>query len=954
MNHNHKPLIIKSGLWFFIFILSIISAKSQTVSFNTTSVNGNFCAPSIISFNPVFSSAPIDFIWDFGVLTDEDYRAANPTITYLVPGTYKVTLTALFQNMVVTAVENITIYGLPDFTIVVDRNYICQPGDITFTAQPSIPVATYTWNFDDGTTLVNEPSGTLAHTFNGYMDYNINVTATTIQGCSTLQSIPVSVSKPSATLTYSPKNGCLPADVTLQADVLLPAGSTVSNYSWNFGDGSPSISNSANQVNHIYNLQSGGRPTLNITTSEGCTNTFTFDSIFFGSPPQPVFLSTDKITICFSETGTFRAKAGGADSYKWDFGDNISLLTVDTLVTHKFTSLNKFKVNVTPLFNGCEGTSESIDISVVGVKAAFALNNYCAKRDSFILYTTSLGTVTNLLWNFGDGSPTSNLAAPRHIFPDDSKFTTTLVVYDSISNCKDSVARHVYTTILKLIPTDSFVCRNSMVTLKVEGVDIAAGVSYFTTLLGKNIWNYGPKNNFVTQKADSSGIFKNRVIVYVENKCADTLVQTLHLQVGGPMVDFDRPEFLCFSDQISVQNKTQTAFSYHQITNWSWNFGDSIHLDNKISPSPFSYDKPGKYWISLKATDSKGCLDSIRKQTMVNPLPFIAVSSSSSIACPGDSVRLNAIHQGNIRWSPVLNVSCDTCSSIYVTPIQPTVYTAAAFDTIGCTNSFKVNLNTYPSYALNPILRDTGFCFGGSVQLNPGIEEEGLTYRWTPNTGLSDPTIFNPIASPLSSTIYQLNIIDSAGCFPTSAQMNVIVHALPVIDSTLPIIVPYNGNFTLNPTYGPDIVSYLWNPITQLNCTTCPYPSGIALESITYTIKAFTSHGCMASATIQLQLDCKAENLLMPTAFTPNGDNLNEYFYPIARGMNMVHKFIIFNRYGQVVFERSNFKPNDENSGWDGYIQGKLQPAGNYLYSISAICSLGFEIHKKGSVMLIR
>ena len=917
-------------------------------------VNGNFCAPSPVKFTPVFSDQPLNFFWDFGI-ESEFYHQDTPTITYLIPGTYQVKLTALFQNKIVESIQNVTIFGMPAFTATPDRDYICQPGAIVFTAKSTEPIASYSWNFGDGTPDFTQPSGIISHAFTALGNYTANVKATTTAGCISQKSISISVNNPTASLVNSPKNGCLPAKTFLEANVFIPDGSSVSAYKWDFGDGTPEINSTSNKISHVYVNPSGGKPVVKITTTEGCTNSFTFDSLFFGNVPKPVVLSAEKTSICFSETGKFNAYADGANSYEWDFGDNTSLLTSDTAISHKFTSLKIFKVKVTPAFNGCQGTAVSLDMSVVGVKASFGSGNYCGNRDSFTLYSNSLGQVSSYLWNFGDGSPNANVQITSHTFPSDGKFTSTLVVFDSLSNCRDTAAGYVFTKIPKLIPTDSFACLNTMVTLKVDGVDSDAEVAFLSTLMGENSWNYGPSYNFVTKKADSAGIFKNRVIVFISGGyCPDTLEQILPLRVGGPLSDFTGPEHLCISDEIVVQSNTVTAFSYDPLVNWNWNFGDSLHSDRKQLPSPFTYDKPGKYWISLKVTDSKGCMDSIRKQTIVNPLPFIAVSSSSGIVCPGDSIQLNAIYQGKIQWLPASEVSCDTCSSIIVMPILATIYSAIASDSIGCTSTFNVPVRVYTPYSFNPVSADTGFCIGGSVQLDFGSDGDGLIYRWTPATGLSDPTIHNPVASPSSSTIYQVNVIDSAGCFPLSAQKNVAVYPLPVIDSVPPVIVPYNSAFSLNPTYGPDIVSYNWTPINQLNCTSCPYPSGIALASMKYTVTATTSHGCTASTTLQLQIECKAENLLMPTAFTPNGDNLNDYFYPIARGLDLINKFTIYNRYGKIIFERNNFKPNEKLEGWDGYVNGKAQASGSFLYVLQAVCNMGNVINKTGTFTLIK
>ena len=92
----------------------------------------------------------------------------------------------------------------------------------------------------------------------------------------------------------------------------------------------------------------------------------------------------------------------------------------------------------------------------------------------------------------------------------------------------------------------------------------------------------------------------------------------------------------------------------------------------------------------------------------------------------------------------------------------------------------------------------------------------------------------------------------------------------------------------------------------------------------------------------------------MPTAFTPNNDQRNDVFYPMAHGIKQIRKFAIFNRSGQLVFEKSNFSPNDKTYGWDGKMNGAEQMAGTFVYFIDAVCDFNLSTIKKGSVVLIR
>ena len=92
----------------------------------------------------------------------------------------------------------------------------------------------------------------------------------------------------------------------------------------------------------------------------------------------------------------------------------------------------------------------------------------------------------------------------------------------------------------------------------------------------------------------------------------------------------------------------------------------------------------------------------------------------------------------------------------------------------------------------------------------------------------------------------------------------------------------------------------------------------------------------------------------MPTAFTPNGDGLNDFYFPSSRGIKTIVKFTIYDRFGKVVYEAKNFPPNDKTYGWDGKIKSQSQSSEVFVYYIQALCDLGQTVFKKGSFVLLK
>ncbi|MFN9883339.1 MAG: gliding motility-associated C-terminal domain-containing protein, partial [Bacteroidota bacterium] len=86
-----------------------------------------------------------------------------------------------------------------------------------------------------------------------------------------------------------------------------------------------------------------------------------------------------------------------------------------------------------------------------------------------------------------------------------------------------------------------------------------------------------------------------------------------------------------------------------------------------------------------------------------------------------------------------------------------------------------------------------------------------------------------------------------------------------------------------------------------------------------------------------------------PSAFSPNGDGKNDLFRLLVKGPVELNSFIVFNRWGQVVFET-----NDLNTGWNGQFNNTDQAVGTYVYSITAKNTDNETIILQGNVTLIR
>jgi gliding motility-associated-like protein len=110
----------------------------------------------------------------------------------------------------------------------------------------------------------------------------------------------------------------------------------------------------------------------------------------------------------------------------------------------------------------------------------------------------------------------------------------------------------------------------------------------------------------------------------------------------------------------------------------------------------------------------------------------------------------------------------------------------------------------------------------------------------------------------------------------------------------------------------------------------------------------------VGSDTIAIKVICEKAQIFIPNAFTPDGDGINDILMIRAPGVVSIKYFRIFNRWGELVFEKNNFPANDPSYGWDGRIKGVIGPPDVYVYTADVICENGISFIYKGNVSILK
>ena len=221
---------------------------------------------------------------------------------------------------------------------------------------------------------------------------------------------------------------------------------------------------------------------------------------------------------------------------------------------------------------------------------------------------------------------------------------------------------------------------------------------------------------------------------------------------------------------------------------------------------------------------------------------------------------------------------------------------------------------------------DTLFlCAGESLELNPKVVG-AKSYLWS--TGDTTPTIYIHEEGQ-----YGLQI--ETECEQKQGSVAVVLTNLTV-DLGGDRQIDRGERIILAPIFSSDgqIVDYFWNSTSDdLSCTTCDQPEVIGnLAEFEIALEAKNDLGCTASDTISITT--QEITISAPTAFSPNGDGINDVFFPVAPKPYPIDLLRIYNRWGGVVFEQRNITANDKTQGWHGPVSGQAPHGEVYVWEI--------------------
>lgn len=379
--------------------------------------------------------------------------------------------------------------------------------------------------------------------------------------------------------------------------------------------------------------------------------------------------------------------------------------------------------------------------------------------------------------------------------------------------------------------------------------------------------------------------------------------------------------------------------------------------------------------------------------------------------CPGQSGQLQATGGTNYIWSPAASLDNPNIANPVASPDATTWYTVEGTDAFGCQSVdsvmvFVFNTPYFPNISLDTVICSTDVAI---IPLETVTPISNYDYQWIPSTGLDDPFSPNPTATLTESIVYSLIVTNPQGC-SVSQTVTIDINAVSTSVELQDAAICPGETYTFD---AGSFADYLWtdgssgqfhtvgtpgtysvtvtdavngcNATASAVITALPEPTpailgeptfvtgqtttlqadtdyasylwstGETSASInagtagTYSLTVTNSDGCSGSTAINVT-EIIVAPFKIPTAFSPNDDNVNDGFMVIANSQNIsAVEMTVYNRWGQEMFFS-----DDLNKSWNGKYKGVDCEIGTYAYFGNITLSNGEVKAFKGNVTLIR
>jgi len=880
------------------------------------------------------------YTWYFG--DGNTSTALNPTHTYAATGNYSiklVTYNSTFGCVDTGAFPVAVINPAPDWTT--DDTAVCKGDSVTFTGiYPTGLAATWAWSTLPGLWVTDTAPPVWGQRYLNTGLYTVSLAVEDINGCwdTTTKVNHILVARPVVGFSATPRLGCTPLPVTFVDTSSNTPGaySVVRDWVWS-GPVVNTGTSTTPTISHTFGVAGLYAVKLRVTDNVGCMDSLTKPTYIDARHPEAVIYIPDT-SVCVGQTIPFGNSSYGVGplSYQWNFGNGGTSTAASPTQAYNAVGSYTVRLIVTDTV-GCQDTAYRT-ITLTKPDAAFTVSDTQAICPPLLVQATNASTnAVSYAWNFGNG--TSIIPNPSNLYTTPGQYNIRLIAADA-EGCTDTAFRAV-----RVLGYAGALSYSPLAGCEPLAVQFVANLQNVPSI----VWDFADGvtapvvgNGTTTHVYTSPGKYLPKLLLSDGIGCLTSSVGLDTITVDGVIAGFETGP-LCEKGFVTFTDTSRGVFS--PLNNVQWTFHGGQTGSGPIAQA--YYAASGAYTVTLIAINAAGCRDTVVRTININTLPVVT-ASPDTIVCLGDGVVISATGATSYAWTPASTLDNAAIRTPRASPTVPTVYTVAGTDANGCVgkDSVRVNLQLKTTFNLG---RDTAACFGTPVRLRAWGADR---YEWKPALGLDNPTSSTPVASPPQTTTYTV-VAKEGNCYPDSARIKLTVHPKPVVSAGADAQIVLGGAVQLVAT-GSDVDDYLWASDPTLSCAGCSDPTARPVRTTAYTVYASNRWDCHDTDDVTVVVLCDASQLFVPNSFSPNNDGENDRFFPHGTGLSRVKTFRVFNRWGQIVFERADFQPNESNAGWDGTFGGAQLPPDAFAWVLEAECENGETLRAQGDVTLVR
>ncbi|MEO1434989.1 MAG: gliding motility-associated C-terminal domain-containing protein [Bacteroidota bacterium] len=436
------------------------------------------------------------------------------------------------------------------------------------------------------------------------------------------------------------------------------------------------------------------------------------------------------------------------------------------------------------------------------------------------------------------------------------------------------------------------------------------------------------------------------------------VVQSFNVPAPSPLTpsDVGSTPVSCFGESDGTASFQAIGGTAPYTYAWTDITGNPLLTEVGVS-STLSGIPAGSYQIGV--VDANGCfmLPPVLTVTVLEPAAPVAISVDQAVdpSCAGgDDGFISIIPSGG---TPDYQVTWSTGDlGVNVFNLSAGSYSVTVVDANGCSETAEASLDE-PTPISGSAFSEPVSCFGfsdGAIVVDTaGIAGGNPPYIFSIGSGVFQS---GPVFPGVQGGNYTVIIQDANGCeFETSAQVDEPAELIVELGPDLEVDLGDSTQlFAQVNVFNPEDLIYSWDPPIFLSCIDCPRPTVLPLQNVTYTVEVIDTSGCTGTDQIFIDVD-KNREVYIPNAFTPNGDGVNDVFMIFGGlGVAQVDRLIIYDRWGEVLFDAAGFQPNNPTFAWDGTLNGKVMNPGVFVYYAEVTFIDGVVEAYKGDITLVR